>query len=41
MDKWLNLVFNELEVVKLAIVLAERPDILEKVKVALDEPTNQ
>lgn len=41
MDKWLNIIFNELEVVKLAIVLAERPDILEQVKAALNEPTNQ
>jgi len=41
MDKWLNVIFNELEVVKLAIVLSERPDILDQVKAALNEnPTN-
>jgi len=39
MRKEIKSLYDELEVIKYAILLAERPDILEQVKAVLDENT--
>ena len=40
MDKYINQLFKEIEIVKLAIILSENPALLEQVRALTNESTN-